>query len=692
MVPTPIIFKFMNNTKRLAVDVGGTFIDFVSLDQSTGKITVEKVRSAGQLENQFFEGLSNLNLDIKDIEMIVHGSTLVINTIIQEDGAKVGLITTQGFRDVLELGRGSREEIYNLFFKPPKSIIPRYLRFEVAERLDANGDVITPLDETMAKKVVLALKEQEVESIAVCFLHAYVNPIHEKRMANIANDVFPDAKISISSDIAREWREFERTNTTALNAYAQPRMENYLSQLDKQLNNNGYKGALTIMKSSGGITTSDVAQKKPIMTIQSGPAGGVIGAQRLADILKIKHMVVADVGGTSFDVSLIYDGRYLESTSSKLHRRPILQPTIDIVSIGAGGGSIAWIDQEAGLRVGPQSAEADPGPVCFSMGGEEPTVTDAQLVLGYLNPKTYLGKRMHLDLDAAREAIKVKIAEKLHLSTEEAAAGIIQIAATNMAYAVRQITVERGHDPREFSLTCIGGGGGLFAGEILKELQMKQVILPQNPAVFSAWGLLNADYREDVTKPFLISRKDVTPKALKIEFETLENEVRKWFSSENIDFNKMTIERFAEMRYLGQEHTLKIPINKEDFLDPDLIKLRDRFDIHYKKAYSHALPNHDIEFVILRLAAIGAIDKPDLSKINPSKNNGILKSSEERQVYMSNQKQLFSCKVFQRDELSSGMEIIGPAFIEEWNSTILIHSKQRAEVDDLGNLFIKVKT
>jgi N-methylhydantoinase A len=446
------------------------------------------------------------------------------------------------------------------------------------------------------------------------------------------------------------------------------------------------------MKSSGGITTSDVAQKKPIMTIQSGPAGGVIGAQRLADILKIKHMVVADVGGTSFDVSLIYDGRYLESTSSKLHRRPILQPTIDIVSIGAGGGSIAWIDQEAGLRVGPQSAEADPGPVCFSMGGEEPTVTDAQLVLGYLNPKTYLGKRMYLDLDAAREAIKVKIAEKLHLSTEEAAAGIIQIAATNMAYAVRQITVERGHDPREFSLTCIGGGGGLFAGEILKELQMKQAILPQNPAVFSAWGLLNADYREDVTKPFLISRKDVTPKALKTEFRVLENEVRKWFSSENIDFNKMTIERFAEMRYLGQEHTLKIPINKEDFLDSDLIKLRDRFDIHYKKAYSHALPNHDIEFVILRLAAIGTIDKPDLSKINPCKNNGILKSSEERQVYMPNKKHLFSCKVFQRDELSSGIEIIGPAFIEEWNSTILIHSEQRAEVDDLGNLFIKVKT
>ena len=595
--------------------MAATFIDFVTLDPETGSITIEKVRSAGALEEQFFDGTQKLGLEPTDLGMIVHGSTMVINTIVQENGARVGLITTQGFRDVLELGRGSREDIYDLFYKPPPPLVPRYLRYEVPERLGSLGEVVTPLEESAATNAVKALRDAGVDSIAVCFLHAYVNPAHEQRMAEIIADVFPEVRISISSDVVREWREFERTNTTVLNSYTQPRMDQYLTKLDAGLQERDYKGAFAVMQSSGGITSNAIARNVPIRTIQSGPAGGVIGVRRLCEELAIENVVVADVGGTTFDVSLIHEGNYLERSTAKLNRRPVLQPTIDIVSIGAGGGSIAWIDQEGGLRVGPESAQAEPGPVCFGLGGDQPTVTDAQLTLGYLDPATYLGKRIELDADAARQAIEEKIAKPLDLSLEDAAAGIVHIAAMNMAYAVRQITVERGHDPRDFSLVCIGGGGGLFAGALLRELEMKQAIMPQNPAVFSAWGLLNADYREDVTRPFIKPMADVAPQELSEQFEMLENEARDWLNSQKMGGSKLTIERYAEMRYLGQEHTIRIPVLDEDFADAGFGQLRQRFNDHYEKAYAHALPEHDLEFVILRLVAKGEIDKPPLFEI-----------------------------------------------------------------------------
>ena len=681
----------MTNARRLAVDVGGTFIDFVTLDPDTGSITIEKVHSAGALDEQFFEGTNKLNLDLTDLGMIVHGSTLVINTIVQENGARVGLVTTQGFRDVLELGRGSREDIYDLFYKPPPPLVPRYLRFEVPERLDYLGNIVTPLDEAAALETARTLKAAGVDSIAVCFLHAYVNPAHERRMAEIITDVFPNARISISSDVVREWREFERTNTTVLNSYTQPRMEQYLSKLDAGLKDREYQGAFAVMQSSGGITSSAIARKVPVRTIQSGPAGGVIGVRRLCEDIGIGNVVVADVGGTTFDVSLIHEGKYLERSTAKFNRRPVLQPTIDIVSIGAGGGSIAWIDQESGLRVGPESAQAEPGPACFGIGGSEPTVTDAQLTLGYLDPGTYLGKRIELDVGAAHRAIMEKIAKPLGLSLEDAAAGIVHIAAMNMAYAVRQITVERGHDPRDFSLVCIGGGGGLFAGALLRELQMKQAIVPQNAAVFSAWGLLNADYREDVTRPFLRPLAEVTPQELHAQLQVLEDEARDWLSSQKIEGTDLTIERYAEMRYLGQEHTIKVPIREDELSGPDLSRLRRRFDTFYDKAYAHALPDHDLEFVILRLVAISEIEKPPLSEIAvPEDSSGIV-STGKRKIYLADEKRSFDCDVYDRESLAPGSKIDGPVIVEEWTTTILTLLGQQVTIDRFGNLFIRVK-
>lgn len=681
----------MTDAKRLAVDVGGTFIDFVTLDPETGSITIEKLLSAGAQDEQFFEGTRKLNLDPTDLGMIVHGSTLVINTIVQENGARVGLITTGGFRDVLELGRGSREDIYDLFYKPPPPLVPRYLRFEVPERLDCLGDVVTPLDEAAAVDVVKSLKDAGVDSIAVCFLHAYVNPAHERRMAEIIKEVFAEARISISSDVVREWREFERTNTTVLNSYTQPRMDRYLSKLDAGLQHWQYKGAFAVMQSSGGITTNAIARKVPIRTIQSGPAGGVIGVRRLCEDLGIENVVVADVGGTTFDVSLIHEGNYLERSIAKFNRRPVLQPTIDIVSVGAGGGSIAWIDREGGLRVGPESAQAEPGPVCFRSGGSEPTVTDAQLTLGYLDPATFLGKRIELDAKAARQAIMEKIAKPLELSLEDAAAGIVHIAAMNMAYAVRQITVERGHDPRDFSLVCIGGGGGLFAGALLRELELKQAIVPQNPAVFSAWGLLNADYREDVTRPFIKPLADVAPQELNEQFQLLESEARDWLSSQKIAGSNLMIERYAEMRYLGQEHTIRIPVLEEDFSDCDFSHLRQRFNEHYDKAYAHALPDHQLEFVILRLVAKAEIGKPPIYEIPVPENQQEITSTGKREIYIADERRSFACDVYDRDSMTSGNIVDGPVIIEEWSTTILILPGQHATNDRFGNLMIDEK-
>ncbi len=555
----------MDSKRRLAVDVGGTFIDFMLFDADNRTVRIEKVPSAGALEQRFLEGVERLGIDLSDLAMIVHGSTLVINTIVQEKGARIGLITTRGFRDVYELGRGNRAEIYNLFYRPPEPLIPRSLRLEVRERLNASGEVLEPLDETEARAAVRQLKAEGIAGIAIAFLHAYANPQHEQRMAEIVAEEFPEAQVSISSAVAAEWREFERTSTVVLNAYAQPQIAAYLSKLEHELQQGGFHAPLTIMQSSGGMTSSAIARSIPIRTLESGPAGGVIGASALGQRLDLPNLVAADVGGTTFDIALIVDGEPLEKAETQVNRRPVLQPTVDIVSIGAGGGSIAWLDGEGGLRVGPRSAEANPGPACFGLGGDEPTVTDAQLVLGYLDPDYYLGKRMSLDKAAAENAIRQRVAAPLQLDLMPAASGIYHLAVMNMIYAIRNITVERGHDPRGFSLACFGGGGGLFAGHLLNELECERAIVPVNPANFSSWGLLNADYREDLTRMFVQPLAETTPDELGSVLQAMEAEARQMLSANGIDSSDLTARTFAEMRYVGQEHTVRVPL-----LDSDL--------------------------------------------------------------------------------------------------------------------------
>ncbi len=671
---------------RLAIDVGGTFVDFVALDESTGEIQIDKAPSSGLLEERFFEGIDSLDLDLTALRNIIHGSTLVINTIVQERGARIGLITTKGFRDVLELGRGNREEIYNLFYTPPPPLIERYLRLEVSERLDARGEVVTPLDEGEARAAIRQLKAERVEGIAVVFLHSYINPAHEERMRALAQAEYPQAAVTISSEVCREWREFERASTTVLNVYAKPKLARYLASLQNELQRRKFAGSLSIMQSSGGITSLSAAQAGPIRTTVSGPAGGVIGVAALGTRLGEANLVAADVGGTTFDVALVSQGQPLERNEHRINRRPVLQPTIDIVSIGAGGGSIAWLDEAKGLRIGPQSVEAEPGPACYGLGGALATVTDAQLILGYLDPDYYLGERMRLSRALAATAIDENVAKPLGMDLRAAAAGIMHLANMNMAYAIRNITIERGHDPREFSLVCYGGGGGLFAGFLLDELEAASAIIPLNPATFSAWGLLNADYREDYSRTFLKPFADVSVEQLKRELDSLESDVRERFTETGIAPSQTMTQFHAAMRYLGQEHTVKAPILAADFAD-ELRPLRQRLDALHERAYALALPESAAEIVSLQVTMLGVTAKPRIKPMSAQPPGEPLKGN--RAIHIRDFGSRLVAPVLRRECLAAGSEVPGPAIIEEWTSTILTLPGQAATVDEYGNLIIK---
>lgn len=674
---------------RLAIDVGGTFIDFVCQDETTGAVRTEKVRAAGDLSERLIDGIRALDIDPARIGTIVHGSTMVLNSIVQERGARVGLITTAGFRDVLELGRGNRVEIYNLFYKPPPPLVPRYLRAEVGERMDFRGVPLAPLDEAELLKVADGLVAQGVESIAVCFINAYANPAHERAAAAALRAAYPSLYVSISSDIVRERREFERTSTTVLNSFTQPRLSAYLGKLESRLVAEGHRGALTIMQSTGGITSTQNARAAPVRAVQSGPAGGVIGAKRLSEVLGESKFVVADLGGTTFDVSLIADGEYFERSDVQINRRPIMQPSIDIVSIGAGGGSIVSVDAEGGLKVGPESAQADPGPVCYGFGGVNVTLTDALLTLGYFDPATYMGGRIALDLPAARAAIAQKVGAPLGLNDAAASAGIVRLATMNMAYAIRQITIERGFDPREFSMLCIGGGSGLFTGGLLDELQFKSVTVPSNPAVFSAWGLLNADYREDMALSYLCPLEAEALVGLGATWAGMEAQVRA--ALKGIALDRVRIERFCEMRYLGQAHTVRVAVDEADLSrgEEGVAAIRTRFEEAYARAYSHVLHGDaTLEITIMRIAAIGETEKPAINRA-PCRAQGASSQTGTRSIGIGQDGAPCQFAVHDRGRLSAGDIVSGPAIVEEWNCTVVINPGQRAVIDYLGNMIVE---
>lgn len=672
---------------RVAVDVGGTFIDLVLLDEQTGAVKVEKVQSlAEKLPEQFLLGLQKLEPDLEKVGRIFHGMTVAVNALIQERGARVGLLTTKGFRDVLEMGRGGRKPVYNFVHAAPRPIVEREMRREIDERASYKGEIIRPINLDDVDREVDFLVSEGAEAIAIAFLHSYSAPEHELAAAKRVRERFPDLPISLSHDVAAEWREFERTSTTVLNSFVQPRVKGYLENLEATLGAASYHEPLAIMQSNGGVASVEAAGRKPIRTLMSGPAGGVIGAKFLCSRLGYDNVICTDVGGTSYDVALIEDGKILERNATEIANRPILGSLIDVISVGAGGGSIAWLDHRNGLQVGPQSAGASPGPVCFGLGGIEPTTTDAQLVVGRLDPKFFLGGRMQLDLEGARRAIDEKIAKPLSLSVEDAAHGIIALAETNMANAIRQKTVQRGLDVREFVKLAYGGGGGLFACAVAEELDIPKVIIPPASANFSAWGILTSDYVEDEVRtkmlPFDEKHIDQTMRLLGELSERAIGTIEAY----GFPRSKITVLKQLDMRFENQEFTLTIDHDQAWDTPAQVLEgMRERFVASHLRLYGHGDPSAPLEQVSVRCRAIGAVQPP---KVSAEKNAGASAAAKTRIVNFAGIGDI-ETPVYERASLPLGDEVVGPAIIEEWTTTIVILPNWRCKQDEYGNILIE---
>ena len=678
----------MHSKYRIAVDVGGTFIDTVLYDNETGQFSFEKQPSTpDHLAEELLTAIERMPVKLDKAGLFFHGTTAATNAVVQERGAKIGLITNRGFRDVLALARGGRPEMFNLLYIGPQPLVPRYLRREVAGRLGPGGEEIEALSLDDLQNEGQYLVDQDVEAIALCFLHAYLNPTHERVAANCLRKLFPDVSITASHEVCTEWREYERTSTTVINAYLQPLFRDYVDDLATRLKQGGYDGTLAIMQSNGGVMSAENAARYPVRTLMSGPAGGVTASYALVKQLGFDNVICCDVGGTTFDVALLDRGRVIEKNSITVSERPIIGSTIDITSIGAGGGSIAWIDDTGGLRVGPQSAGVLPGPVCFGKGGREPTVTDAQLVLGWLDAEYFCDGRMKLDTGAAVQALSAHIAEPLGITMEQAADGILTIVQNNMTYAIREMTVERGLDPREFVMMAYGGGGGLFAVPIAEELGVKTIVLPRAAALFSAWGILSSDYQEDaaVTTVGLLSAKSVH--ACIVTLKDLREQVFSAIQEYGFQQQEVACNFRADFRYLGQEHALTVPL-EEEWLQSEtelIAGATSRFVAMHRELYGYGEPDQPIEFVAMRCRAVGRVPRIEISTLERGET---VKPRTVGQAYCRQVGGHVETPRYDRRLLATDQVIEGPAIIEEAVMTTIILPGWHAQPDQYGNLLL----
>jgi N-methylhydantoinase A len=579
-----------------------------------------------------------------------------------------------------------------LFFKRPVPLVSRDLRVEVDERLYATGEVLRTLDEGSGAAAIAALQAAGVESVAVCLLHAYANPAHEKRLGELLRRQFPEAYVSLSHEILREFREYERTSTTVLNSYVGPLVSRYLLSLEKMLAQSGFRGAFRVMQSNGGVMSAETAKKTPVTMMESGPVAGVIAAARLGELLDIRHIISFDMGGTTAKASLIKDF-HPEVTSSYyvggyVSGHPMMLPVVDIVEVGNGGGSIAWLDPAGGLKVGPRSAGAAPGPACYGRGGTSPTVTDANLIVGRIDPEYFLGSGIRLQRAKAAQAITDGIADPLGLSLEEAALGILTIANFNMSLAVRAVSVEKGYDPRDCVLVPSGGGGALHAIAIAKELSVPRVVIPPLPAHFSALGMLLADLKHDYVQTFVRELGETNGKQIADAFAALQKPALETLAEEGAGKPQIVLRRFLDMRYRGQEYTLAVPLAEDSETIDDLAVIRARFDQLHQEHYGHSAPQEPVVIVNLRLSALGRSENSlPAGSVSREQDIGI---RGHRRVIFDGREEAVSCPIYLRSGLAPGERLDGPAVIEEMGATILLYPGDRAEVNEFGHIVIDV--
>lgn len=672
--------------KKLAVDIGGTFVDAIAFDQKEQTIDLEKAPTTEEDPTEgVLDSIGKLGLNLEATDTFVHGTTLGINAFLEREGATTGIITNEGFRDVYEIGRTNleRDAMYDITYEKPETLAQRRNRIGVPGRLKADGSEKVPLDEDAVEEAASTLLEDRgVESLAVCFLHSYANSEHEKQAGAVIQEQFPDVTVSLSSDITNEYREYERTSTTVLDGYIKPIFESYVDRLGSKLSDDGFDGEFFITRSGGGALDAENAKTAPVHTILSGPAGGLIGASAVGDATGRQNLIAVDMGGTSLDACVVEDGTPAVEYESKLGHLPVMIPVYDIRTIGAGGGSIAWLDSGL-LKVGPKSAGADPGPICYGQGGTEPTLTDAALVLGYLDPDAFLGGEMELDSEAARDGIEQQLASPLDTSLQDVSRGVFDVTLANTVGAIREITVEKGLDPRDFTMVAYGGAGPMFVPLLAREMNVGEVLVPQAPSVFSAWGMLMADVVYDYSQTHIEVLEDVSfEEDLQAEFETLEAEGRATLEDEGFTPERQSFERSVEMRYFGQEHTVEVPAEGVDGID----ELSERFDEVHQSRYGHTMDD-PAQVVHLRVRAVGENDKPVLAR------EGESTSVEEphhgtREAYCFATDRLTEFDVYKRGGLSEGDTVEGPCIIEEPTTTIIMQSDQTATVDEFGHIII----
>jgi len=674
---------------KLATDIGGTFTDLVYLDEATGDYFLAKSLSTPpQFSQGIMDAIHKSELDPAAVTGFVHGATVVINALTERKGAKTALVTTEGCRDVLEIGRANRPDIYNMRFRKQPPFVPRELRFEVVERMNYKGEVVTELDLGTVEAVAKLIEAEGCDAVAVCLLHSYANPDHELQVAARLRKLLPNVLVTASSEITREWREYERTSTAVLNAYVQPVAASYLRQLEMSLKEAGIDATIDIMKSNGGTSGLDFVVEQPIHLVESGPVGGVIGAAVLGKLIGEPNLITMDIGGTTAKCSLIENGDYKITTEYRIERDdrsagyPIKAPVVDIVEIGAGGGSIAWIDAGGALKIGPRSAGAAPGPASYGLGGTEPTVTDANLIAGRINPDYFLGGELKLNVDKARTAFQ-PIAEALGVSIEKAAIGVIRLANANMINALKLVSVRRGYDPREFALIAFGGGGSMHAVALASELRIGKVIIPVAPGHFSAFGMLMANAMQDYLLTALTASVEDSRSRVESIFADLEAQAIDYFVTAGFERGQVELVRSLDMRYNGQEHTVRVRA-PERALDFD--ELNDRFHAAHEKAYTFRLPSL-VEIVNYHVAAVVPTAKPSLAELEPG--SGALALKATRVVDFDIWGSLDSA-VYERADLFPGCAFHGPAIVEEPAASTVVPPGVRGTVDAIGNIVLTI--
>jgi N-methylhydantoinase A len=678
---------------RLGIDVGGTFTDLVLFSEDAGTLVVEKVPSVPSDPSEgIMDGITKIlaraGAAPADVAYVAHGTTVATNTLLERHGARTALITTRGFRDLLEIARQRRPSLYDLHAPKPRVLVRRKLRREVPERVTADGSVRVPLDLAAVDRALDDLLGEDIEALAVCFLYAFLRPEHERAVVERARRRLPGVAVSASSEVLPELREYERLSTTVANAYLLPRMASYVRAFSQRVADAGIGRAPYINQSNGGTISIDEAARAPVRTVLSGPSAGVMGAVWLARHRGISSLVTFDMGGTSTDVSFVKDGVPTLAFEREIDGIPLRVPGLDIETIGAGGGSIAWRDSGGALRVGPESAGAHPGPACYARGGAAPTVTDANLLLGRLGPDGLLGGSMPLDTRAAAAAVGA-LADALALSPIETARGIVAVVNANMAGAVRLVTVQRGVDPAGLALLAFGGAGPLHAGALARELGVRTVVVPPGPGLLCALGLLVEDLRVDAVRTCVTPLHEDALERLDKLFAEMEAEAMAWLERERVPPARRSLERWLDMRYVGQNYELLVSVPDEAWQARRVEPLRERFLALHEAAYGYAAPDEPIQVVNARLVARGRPDPPVLPRSARATGDMAAAASARRRVFFEEPGNFVECPVYDRRRLGAGHVIAGPAVVEQFDSTTLIHPGQRAEVDDLGFLLIE---